>query len=270
MKTFLDPFNIPLMLDNDIGDFFKLMLVSSVRTLAMLYVLPPTSPQFITGGVRGALVVAMAFFVAAGLPVESLPPTGSPVLAAYVLKEVVIGLVLGFAASTVFWTAECVGALFDTQAGYNNVQMTNPMSDQQSTPVSTLLLQFVVAVFYLIGGITAVFGVLFESFRIWQPLAPFPSMGAVAETLFVQQMDTMMSAVVKIAAPVLIILVLIDVGFGLITRAADKLEPSSLSMPVKGGVLMLLLSLLVGLFVEQMRRFLLPTDLITRVQQFLS
>jgi type III secretion protein T len=255
----------------DVMRLFVLMGLVAIRFLAVLYVLPPTSPQFILGGIRGALVVEMSFFVAAGLSAGTVPDDLLTInWFGYALKEAFVGLVIGFAASTVFWTAESVGALFDTQAGYNNVQMTNPMSDQQSTPVSNTLLQFVVAVFYLIGGLTALFGVIFESFRIWPPLAALPSMNAVSEAMFVHQMDTMMSAVLKIAAPVLIILLLVDLGLGLITRAADKLEPSSLSQPIKGAVTMLLLAFLVGLFVEQMRRFLLPTDLLIRLQSMLQ
>jgi type III secretion protein T len=72
----------------------------------------------------------------------------------------------------------------------------------------------------------------------------------------------MMTAVLKFSAPVLIILLLIDLGFGLMTRSADKLEPSSLSQPIKGAVTLLLMSLLVGMFVQQVRSHLLPTGLL--------
>lgn len=257
-------------LGEDLSRLMLLMSLVSIRMLAFMYVLPPTSPQFIQGGVRGALVVEMSFFIVAGMPADTALAMTAVNWLGFAAKEAILGLMLGFAAATVFWVAESIGALFDTQIGYNNVQMTNPMSDQQSTPISTLLIQLTVAVFYLIGGLTALIGVMIESFRIWPPLAALPLTGAVSEVLFMRQMDGLMASVLKIAAPVLIVLLLIDLGMGLITRAADKLQPSSLSQPLKGAVAMLMLSLIVGIFIEQTRRYLLPTDLLTRLQSMLA
>jgi type III secretion protein T len=257
-------------LGEDLSRVLLLMSLVSIRMLAFMYVLPPTSSQFIQGGVRGALVVQMSFFIVAGMPADTALPITAVNWFGFAAKEAILGLMLGFAAATVFWVAESVGALIDTQVGYNNVQMTNPMSDQQSTPISTLLIQLMVAVFYLIGGLTALIGVMIESFRIWPPLQVLPSTAMVSEALFIKQMDGMMASVLKIAAPVLIVLSLIDMGMGLITRAADKLEPGSLSQPLKGATAMLMLSLIVGIFVEQTKRYLLPTDLLTRLQSMLQ
>jgi type III secretion protein T len=154
----------------DLSHLMLLMSLVSIRMLAFMYVLPPTSPQFIQGGVRGALVVQLSFFVVIGMPAGTEVAVTAVNWLGFAVKEALLGLMLGFAAATVFWVAESVGALIDTQVGYNNVQLTNPMSDQQSTPISILLMHLVVAVFYLIGGLTAIISVMIESFRIWPPI----------------------------------------------------------------------------------------------------
>jgi type III secretion protein T len=238
----------------------------SIRFYAAFYILPPTGEGFLPGLVRTGLVVLLAAYMAFGLqPEEVLSMTAMQWLGLAV-KEALIGLVIGFAASTVFWTAEVVGALIDTQTGYNNVQMTNPLSDEQSTPVSVMLLQLVVSVFYILGGLTVFVGVMFDSFKVWPLLDSAPSLAGTAEVFIVQQADTLMTGIIKFSAPVLLVLVLIDLGFGLIGRSADKLEPTSLAQPVKGAVTMLMLALLVGVFLDQVRRFLLPGDLLQRLQ----
>jgi type III secretion protein T len=145
--------------------------------------------------------------------------------------------------------------------------MTNPMNGEQSTPVSAMLLQLVVSVFYVLGGMTILVGVMFESFKIWPLLSTAPSLAGTAEVFVIQQTDALMAGIVKFSAPALLILVLIDLGFGLIGRSADKLEPTSLAQPVKGAVSMLMLALLVGVFLDQVRRYLLPHDLLQRLQQ---
>ena len=267
MHDILEPL---VRLDEAKGEFFLLVAMCSIRTLAAFFVLPATASQVIQGRVRASLVVMISAYIAFGLPSDDLK--GMPALQwlGFAAKEALIGVALGFAASTVFWTAECVGALIDMQTGYNNVQLTNPLSGQASTPISGLLLQLVIAVFWVLGGTLVFIGALMESFHVWPMFAPMPSMAGTAEIFLVQQGSTLLVAVIKFAAPMLLILALIDLGFGLITRTAGKLEPGSLSMPIKGAVTVLLLALLVGIFIEQVRHLLLPTDLIARLQLLLK
>jgi type III secretion protein T len=248
-----------------------LTAMCSIRILAALYVLPATGSQVIQGRIRASLAVTIGLFVAFG---QHHPPsllgTHAAIWLGTALKEMLIGLAIGFAAAVVFWTAECVGAMIDTQAGYNNVQMTNPFSGEQSTPLSSLLLQVVIGVFWILGGATLFTGVLIESFVAWPLFSPLPSAAGVAELFVVQYGNTLLDGVVKFAAPVLLILVLIDLGVGLITRTASKLEPSGLSQPIKGAVAMLLLSLLIGIFLHQVRHLLLPVELLPALRRLLS
>jgi type III secretion protein T len=255
-----------LQMKGALGDVLENIGLCSLRFYTAFSLLPATGDQFIQGLIRASFVVMLGFFVAFGMPTGLTAEFKGVMWLALGIKEALIGLLMGFAAATVFWIAESVGAMLDTQTGYNNVQLSNPMSGQQSTPISGMLLQMMVAVFYVLGGMVVFLGVLFESFKIWPVTKMMPITRNLSEVFVLQQTDFMMTAVVKFSAPVLLILVLIDLGFGLITRAADKLEPSGLSQPVKGAVGVLLLSLLVGLFTEQVRSYLLPTDLITRMQ----
>ncbi|AKJ27822.1 type III secretion system export apparatus subunit SctT [Caldimonas brevitalea] len=252
-----------------VEDLFLGVALSSIRLFAAFNVLPATGQRFLQGLTRAGLVVMIGTYISFGVPVEALDALTPIQWFGHVLKEVLIGVLMGMAASTVFWTAECVGALVDTQVGYNNVQLTNPLSGEQSTPVSGMLLQLVLTVFYVLGGMLVFVGALFESFKVWPLLSPLPSLGGVSDVLLVGPLDTLMTSVVKFAAPLLLVLVLIDLGFGLVTRAADKLEPTSLSQPVKGAVTMLLLSLLCGVFITQVRSALLPTQLIQQLQALL-
>jgi len=247
-------------------DLFLATALASLRLFAAFNVLPPMGDQFVQGYVRAGLVVIIGGFVAFGLPADVASNLTAAQWAGFALKESMIGLLMGFAASTVFWVAECVGAMIDTQAGYNSVQLTNPMSGQQSTPVSNLLVQLVIAVFFALGGMLVFIGAIFDSFHVWPLFAPMPDLAKVPDLFIVQQTDSLMTSTIKFAAPMMLVLVLIDLGFGLITRAADKLEPTNLSQPVKGAVTMLMLALLIGVLVSQVRHLLLPTGLLQQLQ----
>ena len=246
-----------------------LMALTTIRIYAAMVVLPATSETVLPGMTRGALAFILAGYVSLGQTVPEVLELGSGALLALALKELFLGVLIGFSASTVFWIAECVGALIDTQTGYNSVQMSNPMSGEQSTPVSALLLQFCVVIFYLLGGMLVFLGALLDSFKAWPLMATLPSMAGSAEVFVVQQADTLMTATLKFAAPVLLILVLIDLAVGLITRVADKLEPSSIGQPVKAAVGMVIVALMISVFAAQVRQLLLPTDLMQRMHQML-
>jgi len=245
-----------------IQDLLLATALASLRLLAAFSLLPPMGQQFMQGYIRGGVVVIVAVYVAFGLPADVTTHLSALEWAGFAGKETMIGLMMGYAASSVFWVAESVGALIDAQAGFNSVQMSNPMSGEQSTPVSNLLLQTMVAVFFQLGGMLVFIGVMFDSYHLWPLFSAMPVMANVADLFIVAQTDSMMVSVVKFASPVLLILMLIDLGFGIITRSADKLEPSSLSQPVKGAVTMLMLALLMGVLVTQVRHLLLPTELL--------
>jgi type III secretion protein T len=244
-----------------------LVALTSIRIYAAMSVLPATAESVLPGLTRGALACILAAFVSFGQSVPDVLQLGAGALLALSLKELFLGVLIGFSAATVFWVAESVGALVDTQTGYNSVQMSNPMSGEQSTPVSALLLQFCVAIFYLLGGMLVFLGALMESFKVWPLMSALPSMASAAEAFVVQQADTLMTATIKFAAPVLLILLLIDLSVGLITRVADKLEPSSIGQPLKAAVGMIVVALMISVFAAQVRQFLLPTDLMQRLHQ---
>lgn len=243
--------------------------MASARLFAAFAVFPPAGDQFLKGLTRSGLVTILGAYVALGLPAEALHELSALETTGLMVKEVMLGLLLGFAGGTVFWVAESVGALIDMQAGYNSVQLSNPLSGQSSTPVSNFMLQLVVAMFYVMGGMLVMIGALFDSYKVWPLLSPLPSATGFSDMFFLRQTDTMMTMVVKFAAPVLVVLLLIDLSFGLITKAADKLEPNSLSHPVKGAVTMLLLALMIGVFIMQVRYALLPTDLLDKMKSLI-
>lgn len=241
----------------------------SIRIMAALTVLPATNDAIVKGMIRGGLSALLGIWVAFGVPHVDVLALGAAAVLGLALKELLIGLLVGFSASIVFWIAESVGALIDNQAGYNNVQLVNPMSGIESTPVADLLLQFAIILFYLLGGMLVFLGLLIETFKVWPVLSAFPSMDGALDVFVIQQHDLLMSATVKLAAPVLLVLMLIDVGLGLVTRMSEKIEPGNLAQPIKGAVAMLLLALFIGAFTAQVRAFLIPSLIVDQLQQAL-
>jgi type III secretion protein T len=230
-----------------------LLAVCSLRGYVAMLVLPITNDNVLQGVVRNGLALTIGIFIAAGQPLQVLDNVSTLTLLALIAKEGLIGLLLGYAVATVFWVAEGVGVLIDNQAGYNNVQQTNPLSGEQCTPVGNLLSQLAICGFYLLGGMMALVGLLFESFHWWTLDRLMPEWSQLLERFLQVQVSNYLQAVVKIASAVVMVLLLIDLGIGLIAKTADKLEPNNLAQPIKGAVALLMLVMLVAVFFEQVR-----------------
>lgn len=228
-----------------------MMLLTGIRIMATFFLLPATSDTVLPGTARNGVVYVLTIFVAAGQAPQAFESLTSGALLVLACKEAFLGLALGYSAAPVFWTAQSLGTLIDDLAGFNNVQMTNPLRGDQSTPVSTLLLQLVVTLFYVGGGMLFVLGALFQSFKWWPPYALYPSLADTALTFLIQRTDSVWTALAKLGTPVMLVLVLVDLGLGIVARAADRLEPTSLSQPLRGVIGVLMLIALVAVFASQ-------------------
>lgn len=258
---FLDRLTSIFALGESFHELMFATLLCSARLFGVFGVLQATSEQALQGRVRSGIVILLAMFVAAGQPEHVFEHFSGPNLVLLALKEAFIGMILGYMAATVFWAAEGVGAMIDNVAGYNNVQQQNPLSSAQSTPISNLLLQLCVTLFYTLGGFLFLLSALFETYKWWPIYSITPVPAALLERFIILQTDSLMTQIVKIASPVLLIMVLIDLSFGLVAKTAGKLEANSLAQPIKSATALLLVMLSLGIFVQQLASKLTLADL---------
>jgi type III secretion protein T len=240
-------------LEHVIKGILLLISMCSTRALVAMILIPATNDQVLQGMIRNGFAVCLGLFMALGQSIEWALHLSTIEILAIVIKEAVLGVLLGFATATIFWIAEGVGVMIDNQAGYNNVQQTNPLSGEQSTPVGNTLSQLSIAGFYMLGGMMAWIGVLYDSYTWWPLTQTLPSWSVVLERFVQIQVTKYLIAVAQICGPVLLVLLLVDIGIGLISKIAEKLEANNLAQPIKGSVALFMLSLLVAVFFEQVR-----------------
>ncbi|MFC0402815.1 type III secretion system export apparatus subunit SctT [Paraburkholderia rhizosphaerae] len=232
--------------------FFTLVALCGVRLLVIMIIFPPTADHVLQGTLRNAIVMLWGSYIAFGQQ-ALMPELQGWHLVMLGAKEAVIGLVMAFVASPVFWVAEAVGTYVDDLTGYNNVQMSNPSQGQQTSLTSTLMSQCAVVAFWTLGGMTFLLGALFQSYHWWPIGQMMPVPAAFLEVFVLRQTDALMETVAKLAAPALLLLLLIDIGLNLASKGAQKLDLVSLAQPVKGGLAVLMLALLIGMFIGQVR-----------------
>ncbi|MGF6666262.1 type III secretion protein T [Paraburkholderia atlantica] len=238
----------------------------ALRLFVTFYIFPPTGDIVLQGLVRTALVVLFSTYVAYGQPREFIGTLHGALLVEVGMRETLIGLVIGFAASVVFWVAEGAGTYIDDLTGYNNVQISNPTRPETCTPTATMLGQVAITAFWAFGGMTFLLGTVYESYNWWPVSAASPNVSNIIEAFTMRETDTLMQLVAKLAAPMMLILLLIDFAFAFAAKSAAKLDLMTLSQPVKGAMTVLMLALLVGLFVDQVKGQLTLRDFSVRMQ----
>jgi type III secretion protein T len=240
-------------LEQTIKGMLLLISMCSTRLLVAMILIPATNDQVMQGMIRNGFAVCIGLFMALGQSIEWALSLSTVEILTIILKEAMLGVLLGFATATIFWVAESIGVMIDNQAGYNNVQQTNPLSGEQSTPVGNTLSQLSIAGFYMLGGMVTWLGVFYDSYSWWPLAQTLPSWSGILERFIQIQVTKYLIAVAQISGPVVLVLLLVDIGIGLISKIAEKLEANNLAQPVKGGVALFMLSLLVAVFFDQVK-----------------
>ncbi|MET0383780.1 MAG: type III secretion system export apparatus subunit SctT [Burkholderiaceae bacterium] len=227
--------------------------ICSIRSIVIGVMFPPLDVTVLPAMVRTGLLVILSFYVAFGQSAELIDGMSAPQLLAMACREVIIGLVLGLSASSVFLMAHGAGTLVDDLTGYNNVQIVNPSNPVTFTPTAMLFSQIASMVFWTMGGMQSLLAVIYESYHWWPLTSETPIVANILESFAIQQTENLMEGMLKLAAPIMLLLLLVDVGFGLIARAAPRLDLISLTQPVKAGVMVMVLVQFVGLFIHNLR-----------------
>jgi type III secretion protein T len=222
------------------------------RSLGMIIVSPAFNRLGLTGMIRSAVAVVLAIPIApviyAGLSVTEAP-TGM-VIAGLLVKEMMIGLVIGLLFGIPFWAAEVAGELVDLQRGSTMAQLLDPLGAGETSISSTLMTITLITLFFMSGGFMLMVDGYYRSYALWPSLVftPIVMESTVFEVLRV--LDRIMQIGVLLIAPIVVALLVADMMLAYLSRMAPQLHVFDLSLPVKN----LLFSFLMVLYVA----FLVP------------
>ncbi|WP_455796083.1 fused FliR family export protein/FlhB family type III secretion system protein [Clostridium butyricum] len=152
-------------------------------------------------------------------------------IAFYIISEVLTGLILGYITNLVFQAAKLAGSWIDIHAGFSMVTVLDPATQTSTTLMGNLFYFVSLVFFFMINGQELIVKSIYESISI-VPLGHTivyqeTVMGA-AETI----VDFFVLGV-KIALPIVLIIVMTDICLGLITRTVPTIPIMIFGMPIK-------------------------------------
>lgn len=238
------------------------------RPFVMFLVVPFLSRTMIPGAVRRAVVLLLAMLM---LPMagsaEGVSAVQGLVLAA---KEGLIGLVLGLGLGVFLWAIQSVGDLVDFHTGSANAQFFDPAFGHQGGPTGQFLGWMMAVLFVSAGGLNAVVGMLAESYRVWPLNATLPDLPRLLQAFAIHEADSLFNWIVKLGAPVLMVLMLVDLGLGLLGRFVPQFNVFVIAQPLKSLVAIFMLLLCLGLLQEAATEFLRPSTNVLSVWRSLQ
>ncbi|NEW05560.1 flagellar type III secretion system protein FliR [Paenibacillus sp. SYP-B3998] len=198
-----------------------------------------------------ALFISLIIFTGMGIQ-QPIPMDGQYVL--LIIREILVGVLLGFLAYVFFTVVQTAGAILDMQIGFSMANVIDPLTGVSSPLLGNLKYMIAVLLFLSFDGHHFLIKAIIDSYR-WIPLDNqlFDRIyhGQISDFLF-RSFSKMFYLSFQMAAPIVAALFLADLGLGLLTRVAPQFNIFVVGAPFK---LILGLVLLTFLFPELISQF---------------
>ncbi|MGK9168720.1 type III secretion system export apparatus subunit SctT [Inquilinus limosus] len=226
-----------------VGPYFTAVSVAIARSVALAAVLPIFSWLGLTGILRNAVMIAIALPMVSQVTSELavLTPLGPGQVLMLVAKEAVIGILLGILFGLPFWAVEAAGELIDMQRGVNGAYLLDPNAAGQASPVGTLFVLVLLALFFAGNGLGVLADALYRSYALWPVTELLPPFTGETPMLLLGLLDRVVRLGLLLAVPLVIVMLLADITLAVIGRMAPQLNVFDLSLSLKSAALVLVL-----------------------------
>ncbi|WP_370327653.1 flagellar biosynthetic protein FliR [Euzebya sp.] len=204
-------------------------LLAVVRAGAWLLVIPPLNSPIVPVQVRVGLATTLAVYAAPVLAAEQVPVEIGPLIMAGGF-QVVLGLSLGFLVNLLFSAIGAAGELIDIFGGISIQPAFDPMTGGTGSGFARIYQTVGVTLLFAVGGHLLIVRGFIESFK---------AIGVSGldltnlRELLIGNLGHFLLAAVEIAAPIIAVAFLIEVGQGLVARAAPQMNVFLAVMPLK-------------------------------------
>ncbi|WP_397386776.1 flagellar biosynthetic protein FliR [Paenibacillus sp. MMS20-IR301] len=230
---------------------FPVFLLIFCRISAFFVVVPVFSSQSVptTFKIGLSFFVSMVIFSSAGMN-TIVPQDLNFVL--LIVREALIGLLLGFIAYLMFMTIQTAGSFIDIQIGFGIANVIDPMTGASAPIIGNFKYMIALLLFLSMNGHHHLLDAIVYSYK-WVPLDNdlFLKMidGSLSEFLIRTFAQSFMLAF-QMSAPLVTALFLTDVGLAFLARTAPQYNVFVIGVPLKIIIgLALLLVLMPGLAV---------------------
>ncbi len=210
-------------------------LLTLMRVSLIVFLMPFYGGETIPAPVKAALclILALALWPHLSFPAGMFPahPLGIIVI---LLGELILGMTLGMCVHFIFAGIQTGGELLGFQMGFTMVSLVDPLSGARVSITSHLLYMVSLLTFLTLDGHLHLLRALAESFTLLPPGGLTMRGNLVDNVLSLS--GGMFVLAVKIAAPVMAAIFMVELALALMARAAPQMNLLTLGFPIKIAV----------------------------------
>lgn len=205
-----------------------------LRIFGLMLVDPFFSSRSIQVKIRVGLAIILSILVGPLLPALPSVPVVSPEGMLIAIRELLVGISMGFVMRLIFSSVEMAGHLSGLQMGLGFASFYDPSNASNSLVISQLMSLFMLLAFLSVGGHLVVLRVLIDS-MVQLPLGSFKVSGSGFQ-MIANYGAVIFRTGVLLSLPVLAALLITNLAIGVMTRAAPQLNVFAVGFPLTLGV----------------------------------
>lgn len=189
-------------------------------------------------GVRNApdmarimLALSVTFCLQSSWPPPPAAEPGMITLVFWVLSEAAFGLLLGLVVSVLVESFQLGAQIVSLQAGFSYASTVDPNSQADTTILQVFAQLLACCLFFILGFHRDLLGLLARSFETVRPGTFMP--GGVALEPVIRLTGAIFSTGLRLAFPLVALLLLMDIALALLSRIQAQLQLISLAFPAK-------------------------------------
>lgn len=232
---------LPYFLNQPLWQIWNLFLLGAARIAPVLALAPFLGGKSISNYTQIGLsffitIIYLPFLIASSTTAVEMDIHFILLL----VKEILIGSIMGLILSVPFYYAQEAGSLIDHQRGAQSLQVMDPQTQSQISPLGRLYGNIMLVLFFYIGGPAIFFDALYTSYSL-MPVDQFlPSSFFSDANPFWFQVIKIFHEILKLSlqlsAPPLITILLADLFLGITNRMAPQVQISFLLWGLKAIV----------------------------------
>ena len=206
-----------------------LVVLFGSRLSGLLLIAPVLSarpiPAMTRAGILVTLCVLMLPVIARGTAVTLQATPGA------ILSEALIGFTIGLGAALLVGAAEMAGELLSIQIGLQGSAIVDPLSLHQTTALGQFMQLFAIALLLSLNAHV----VMLDALRASVEAIPLGGTAPLQEGLgsILRMGSTLFVLGLRFAAPIIAVVLIVNVALAVLSRAAPQLNILSLAFPVQ-------------------------------------
>jgi flagellar biosynthetic protein FliR len=212
------------------GTLFSFLLALS-RVSGVVAFLPVPGIRNAPDLTRIALSLSLTLCLAGSWPAPPAAEPGLVMLTFWILSEAALGVLMGIFASVLVDSFQLGAQVLGLQAGFSYASTIDPGSQADSTILQIFAQLFASTLFFCLGFHREIVLMLAHSFATLPPGTFVPKAGAGQAAIVIT--GTIFSTGLRIAFPVLALLLMVDIALALLSRIQAQLQLMTLAFPAK-------------------------------------